>query len=324
MQHPDSSIFVLGSFVVSCSAKVWRLPRAGESLRADAFTLEAGGKGFNIAVGAHRLGASVDGLFAVGDDPFGHLAAPAFARAGLSPGMLHVCAGATTGGGIGFTDADGENCLAVFSGANDLLSPEAVRSASGLRRARLAVAQFESPDAPIREAFEIARTCGATTLLNPSPFRPIDAQLLRRTSILVMNRTEAASCARAYGSGPERDDVSDPAVAGQIGTRLLDLGPEIVVITLGAEGAVACRLTMVTKFMTACLAVLFAASFAAAPVDAKPVDKKKLQRLTVDVDTGEMTEDGFDDTCFTKKVKVKDPKTGKMRTKTLTIACSED
>jgi len=117
----NASVFILGSFVVACSAKVPRLPRPGESLRADAFTVEAGGKGFNLAVGARRLGATVDGLVAVGNDFFSQLAAPALTRAGLSPEMVRRYEG-TTGSGIGFTDADGENCLAVFPGANRLLT----------------------------------------------------------------------------------------------------------------------------------------------------------------------------------------------------------
>ncbi len=46
----DPALFVLGSFVVACSATVDRLPRAGESLRAQAFLVEPGGKGLNLAV----------------------------------------------------------------------------------------------------------------------------------------------------------------------------------------------------------------------------------------------------------------------------------
>src|SRR5579859_1532447 len=97
-------IFVLGSFVAACSAKVEHLPRPGESLRAQAFTLEPGGKGFNLAVGARRLGAAVDGVLAVGDDFFSQLARPALVNAGLSTDMLRTHKGAT-GSGIGFTDS---------------------------------------------------------------------------------------------------------------------------------------------------------------------------------------------------------------------------
>ena len=69
-----ASLFVLGSFVVACSAKVARLRKQDKSLRAEGFTGEAGGKGFNLALGAHRLGGRVDGLLAIGNDFFSQLA----------------------------------------------------------------------------------------------------------------------------------------------------------------------------------------------------------------------------------------------------------
>lgn len=241
MHNTDSPIFVLGSFVAACSAKVLRLPQPGESLRAEAFTLEAGGKGFNIAVGVRRLGAAVDGVFAVGDDLFGRLAEPAFERAGLARGMLSVHAGAPTGSGIGFTDSDGENCLAVYPGANHLLSADNIRATGLSPQIRLVVAQFEIGDEPILEAFAMARTAGATTLLNPSPVRALDPRILRLTSILVVNRVEAA----AFAGDPDLAGTSASAGPSEtmtrLAARLLALGPDIIVVTLGADGAFLCR-----------------------------------------------------------------------------------
>jgi ribokinase len=235
-------VFVLGSFVAACSAKVERLPRPGESLQAQSFTLEAGGKGFNLAVGARRLGASVGGVFAVGDDFFSQLAKPALANAGLSAGMLRIYPGAT-GSGTGFTDKAGENCLAVYPGANLLLAAADVRAESeAIASARLVLAQFEIGDAPIAEAFRLARDAGALTLLNPSPYRDVPAEILAYTSILVLNRVEAVH----MGSAPGIVDASDAASADvaslrSLAQQLLTHGPETVIITLGGEGALACR-----------------------------------------------------------------------------------
>jgi ribokinase len=232
----NASLFVLGSFVVACSAKVARLPQLGESLRANAFTVEAGGKGLNLALGAHRLGAEVDGLFAIGNDLFSQLARSAFAEAGLSPAMLRSYE-ASTGSGIGFTDPRGDNCLAIYPGANDLLSAQDARAASeALQRADLVLGQFEIGDEPILEAFTLARAAGVRTLLNPSPYRPLDPRILKATSILVVNRVEAALLAGSFSSeSPVRSEPDDSELA----TTLLDHGPDIVVVTLGADGAVA-------------------------------------------------------------------------------------
>jgi ribokinase len=240
--HEASSIFVLGSFVAACCAKVAHLPRPGESLRAQAFTLEAGGKGFNLAVGARRLGAEVDGVLAVGDDFFSQLAGPALINAGLSTDMMRTYPGAT-GSGIGFTDAAGENCLAVYPGANLLLSRADMRSArERIARARLVLAQFEIGDEPIAEAFRLAREAGALTLLNPSPYRNVLPEILASTSILVLNRVEALHMGSALGLIDAADDiVSAPGAFETLAQRLRPFGPETVIITLGAEGALACR-----------------------------------------------------------------------------------
>jgi ribokinase len=235
--NSNPSIFVLGSLVVACCAKVARLPQAGESLLADAFTTEVGGKGFNVAVGAHRLGAVVDGLFAAGDDLFGDFATSALLAAGLSVDLIRRHPG-QTGSGIGFTGADGENCLAVFPGANSLLSSEDSRSsAARISRSSLVLAQFEISDPPIADAFRLAREMGVLTLLNPSPFRAIDPEILSHTSILIVNRVEAlhlASAAKQGSLSPDRE--KDLA---RLADWIIERGPDLVIITLGALGAVA-------------------------------------------------------------------------------------
>ncbi|WP_210207461.1 ribokinase [Microvirga aerophila] len=236
MDRP-ASLFVLGSLVVACSAKVSRLPQPGESLCADAFTIEIGGKGFNLALGAHRLGARTEGIFAIGNDHFSQLAHKVFSQTGLSPTMLHPVDG-PTGSGIGFTGERGENCLAVYPGANRLLSAHHIRAVEqAVRGAGLVVAQFEIGDEPILEAFSLARAAGARTVLNPSPYRPVDPRILERTSILVLNRVEADCIADSLGLGDAEPGLSRPF--GRLADALLGRGLEMVVVTLGREGAVA-------------------------------------------------------------------------------------
>lgn len=231
-------VFVLGSFVVACSAKVARFPRPGESLAAETVTIEPGGKGLNQAIMARRLGAKVEGLLAVGDDLAAAFAPPALERAQLPQSMLVRLAG-STGSGVGFTDASGETCLAVASGANLALSAGHVRQrAQVIADSALVTAQFEIGDAPIEAAFQLGRQAGVPTLLNPSPFRPISPALLALTSILVINETEALGLAASLGR--DQDEATDPQrFTGELGPALLQAGPQFVVLTRGAAGAVA-------------------------------------------------------------------------------------
>ena len=244
-------LFVVASFVVACSAHVERLPATGETLAARRLVVEPGGKGFNLAVAARRLGAAVDGVMAVGDDPFAALAGPALARAGLPGDMVRFCPG-PTGGGVGFTDAAGLNCLAVALGANAALSADHVAERAGrLRASAVVLATFEVGDAPIRAAFRLAREAGRDTLLNPSPHRAVAPDLLADTTILVANASEAGALGAELGLAPG-------APAGALAGALLARGPRLVVLTRGEAGASA---------FTADGAVLHQEAFPVAAVD---------------------------------------------------------
>ena len=225
-------IFVLGSFVAACSAKVARLPMAGESLLASHFVLEPGGKGFNLAAGARRLNLAVDGLLAVGTDLFADFAQSALRRAELPLGML-VRHDGPSGAGIGFIQEDGENCLAVFPGANAKLSAAEIMQAAGrITSAKLLLAQFEITDEPIERAFALARQAGGATLLNPSPYRDIRPAILANTSILAVNRVEAQFLARQYGL-----ETGQAEGLNQLARALFAQGLKALIVTQGAQGA---------------------------------------------------------------------------------------
>lgn len=229
-------IFVVGSVVVACSVKVTRLPLAGESLSGSTFLAEPGGKGFNLALAVSRLGIGVDGIFSVGEDMFSSVISSTFAQLGFSSEML-VCREGSTGAGVAFVDPAGENCLAVCLGANLALTADDIRSfAPRLLRSNLVAATFETPDAPIDEAFALARARGITTLLNPSPFRPIAPSILANTSILVVNAVEAAALGISIPGLSAEALQPTPAI-----DRLLADGVDLLIVTLGHRGAVAFR-----------------------------------------------------------------------------------
>ncbi|MPT48410.1 MAG: ribokinase [Sphingobium sp.] len=238
--------FTIGSFVAGCVVKVDTLPSPGESRMATSCLLEVGGKGFNMLAGLNRLGVAVDGIIAVGDDLIGRCAPSVFAEEGLPAHMLHRFPG-PSGGAAGFTDAEGESCLAVYPGANALLNASHMRALKDrITGATIVSAQFEAPDEAISAAFAIARTAGRQTLLNPSPYRPISPEILTRCSILIVNRVEAACLAvdmaltgEIAPDQPPQDDI--PMIWHNLAQALFAEGVELVIITLGAQGAFAFR-----------------------------------------------------------------------------------
>ena len=230
IESRERPIFVIGSLVAACCARVPRCPEPGESVQASGFVLEPGGKGFNVALAVHRLGLPVDGLFAVGDDALGGFMRTGFTRLGLPDGLIETV-DAPTGAGVGLIQSEGENRIAVFPGANHGLSAEDVASrADRLRDSVLVFAQFEASDAPIEAAFATAREAGIVTMLNPSPYRPISPVILSNTDILVLNQSEAACLLAACNGAGDLDALA---------MMLAINGLQQLIVTRGPSGAAA-------------------------------------------------------------------------------------
>jgi ribokinase len=229
--------FVLANYMNANFLHVERLPREGESLEARRHVREHGGKGLNLAVGLHRLGVTVDLLMAVGADEAGAAVTHRLAEEGLCTERI-LTLGAASGFGVGFIGLGGANFLAVHPGANALLTTEHVEQTSAaLAEAEWVLAQFESSDSVIRHAFRHARRAGKRTYLNPSPWRPLEAELLALTDVLVVNAAEAAQLF-------ERPGLEAAARAEWVGqlaglAARLEWRGTLLVVTLGAGGCVA-------------------------------------------------------------------------------------
>lgn len=232
--NEDTPVFVVGSFVAALSMKVARLPDAGECLAGEAMLLEAGGKGLNVMIALRRLGLAVDGVVAVGSDRFSEMAAEALAKADLPDHMLVRFPG-SSGTGVGLIDARGENMIAVYPGANALLSAEEIAQAEPrIASSSAVVTQFEIGDAPIAAAFAKARKHGVRTILNPSPYRPIAPSILGATDMLVVNATEAAALLMDLTG---ETAGSPEGIITPLGEAVAHSGVEILVVTLGKDGA---------------------------------------------------------------------------------------
>ena len=184
-------VFVVGSFVMACCWFTPRLPRAGEHVHADRFLMEPGGKGLNLAVGLARLGTPVRLLLGVGDDGAARQALALLDHEGIGREHVHAFEG-PSGHGVGLIDPHGENAIAIHPGANHRLMAEHAQAAhQSIASSALVLGQFEVGDEVLVGAFEVARQAGVPTVLNPSPWRPLDAALLRLTDTLILNEHEA-------------------------------------------------------------------------------------------------------------------------------------
>ncbi|MGW4562055.1 ribokinase [Streptomyces sp. NPDC004561] len=233
----DYDLLVVGSANADLVIGVERRPAAGETVLGGDLSVHPGGKGANQAVAAARLGARTALLARVGDDGHGRHALDSLRSAGVDPAGVLV-GGAPTGVALITVDPTGDNSIVVSPGANARLTPRDVRAAGSLLHAsRVVSAQLEIP---VETVVEVVRSLPAGTrfVLNPSPPRPLPAEVLAACDPLVVNEHEARVILGADRAGGDPEDWA----------RLLPAeGPRSVVVTLGAAGALVCDGSGVTR-----------------------------------------------------------------------------
>ena len=127
MFKPMSKIIVLGSSNTDMIVKVPRIPAPGETILGGKFVKAAGGKGANQAVAAARSGGNVVFIANTGNDNFGKEAIDGFKKEGINTDYIFVDEKTPSGVALIFVGADGENSIAVASGANGTLSPSKIK-----------------------------------------------------------------------------------------------------------------------------------------------------------------------------------------------------
>lgn len=221
-------IVVLGSLNTDLVATVPHLPRPGETVLGNALHTFQGGKGANQAVAAARLGGRVSMVGRVGADSFGTALIEQLVEAGVDTHGVTRDPALPTGAALILVDAAGQNQIAVAPGANRVVGDDEVAAALVmLGPDDLLLAQLEIPLAAVRRAVLGTR---ATVLLNAAPPLSLDAELLERLDVLVVNETEAEALFARPVAGPE--------AAAEVAGIARSAGVDLAVVTLGAAGAV--------------------------------------------------------------------------------------
>ena len=208
-------VVVVGSANLDLVATLDHLPKPGETIVALGYAEHAGGKGVNQAVACARMGARTAFVGCVGNDDAGVFLRGVLENEGIDTTMLRVV-DMPTGRAFINVDSRGENEIVVVSGAN--AQAGIGHDALVLPLARVVLMQLEIPLTTVRNALQFARRNGALTVLNPAPFKALDAGVLSLVDVIVPNETESAACG---------------------GTQaLLDAGVKTVLTTLGERGAI--------------------------------------------------------------------------------------
>ena len=232
-------IIVANGHGVGKYCNVKRIPVAGETARASNLRFEEdAGKGTNAAVAIARMGGRVAFLGKAGQDEAGELGMKWMTEAGVDTRFFWLDPNIATDLGLVVIAEDGSNlCIDFDSDLNNLQVSEADAFLPVLaKEARYVISGFSVSTETAFHVMKLGKSLGLTTMLNPSPlvegtvFPPLDD-----VDYLFVNETEARILLDLEKG--QREDEDYIALAGEIRRRL---GPRTVIITLGADGSVAC------------------------------------------------------------------------------------
>lgn len=234
MSH--SKVIVLGSVNTDLVIRGERIPQPGETVLGGNFYRAAGGKGANQAVAAARAAREpVTFIAAVGDDAFGRQSLDSFEQEYLDRQFIKVVPNASSGVALILVDREGENSIAVASGANLELSTADVEAVPNdvFSQAKVFLTCLESPLETVACGLRRAREAGLTTILNPAPAGPLVGrlELLKFVDVLTPNAGEAGML---LGKTAASKLTEEAVMATAL--ELQSLGVKTVVITRGASG----------------------------------------------------------------------------------------
>ena len=223
-------IVVIGSCNTDMVINADRLPLPGETIIGGNFFMNAGGKGANQAVAAVRLGGSVSFMAKVGNDHFGSRSIEQYRAEGIDVEHILIDSELPSGVALIMVDANGENCIAVASGANAMLRVEDIDKATGMiERGDIVLMQLETPLDTVEYVARIAHERGKRVILNPAPAQHLPDALLKNLYMIIANETETELI-----TGVKITDMESICRAADV---MSERGVQNVVITLGSKGA---------------------------------------------------------------------------------------
>lgn len=216
-------ILNFGSLNLDHVYQLSRFVQPGETVTAAEYAVHLGGKGHNQSVALAKAGASVWHAGMIGVD--GDALRTHLTRWGVHTDCLRT-APKPTGHSVIQVDAEGQNAIIVYPGANGSIDKKfAQETLSHFGSGDYLLLQNEISALP--DIMELAHSQGMHIVLNPSPFNPgITACPLQYVRMFVVNELEGAAL-----SGQTEPE----SICGAI--RRLYPGASVL-LTLGADGAV--------------------------------------------------------------------------------------
>jgi ribokinase len=217
-------VHVIGNAAFDETLVVEEWPEPGASILGRMVAAGPGGKGANQAVVLARAGVATRFVAGVGADARGTAIRAALGAEPLTLDLVEI-AGAATDFSLVLSGAEAENAIVTTNECAGALTPEMIRGAlAEAAPGDALLVQGNLTGAATRAALAAGRARGLWTVMNPSPIRPWQRDLLALCDCVVVNTVEARTLAGgATGAGAAR--------------LFHALGVAEVILTRGADGA---------------------------------------------------------------------------------------
>ncbi len=226
-----NKITVVGSFVMDVIGTMDDFPLEGQTIIGKKMFTLPGGKGANQAVAAARLGGNVTMIGMVGNDPYGDRFKRLFSEENIDISNVLTSYDEPTAVGLIQTNNKGENKIVVIPGANyDFKISDLEKVKDILKESKIVIAQLELKQEVTFRLIDLCYELNVPIILNPAPAIPIEDKYLKKLTYLTPNETELEIL-----TGLKVNNLENAKEAIQ---KLLDLGVETVVATLGSKGAI--------------------------------------------------------------------------------------
>lgn len=224
-----AKITVIGSFVMDNVAKMRAFPQAGQTILGDSLERFPGGKGANQCVAASRLGGDVEMIGMLGRDENAEIFRKILKEEGIVSERVFSCDKPTAVAQVQI-NAEGQNRICVIPSANYAFGEEELKEIDDvLKNTELVVLQLEMRLEIIEKIVRTAHAYGTKIMLNPAPAVKLSEEILSKIDYITPNETELSIL-----TGMPTDSTEEAVAAAQ---RLISMGTNVVVATLGSRGA---------------------------------------------------------------------------------------
>jgi len=219
-------ILVVGTINTDLVARTRRAPEAGETVTGLSFGIFGGGKGANQAVAAARAGGQVAMLSGVGNDDFGRQRLADLAAESIGTDTVITTDRAASGVALITVDRTGQNRIAYVPGAGwEVRAADAIEALDAWEPDMM-LTTLELKHDVLAALFAEATARGMTLICNATPEPSESRDLIPMVDVLIVNEQEALELDSSTGSD-----------WGAVAARLGQLGPKVVILTLGGDGA---------------------------------------------------------------------------------------